>query len=217
MRQDKESALALRKRGYSYNFINKKLNVPISTLSDWFSSIRWSQVIKRDLTQRAFEKVYPQLRAMSKARSLMWEKWRERARKEAAIDFKKLSLDPLFISGVMIYWGEGDKIPKNPVRVSNVDPRLLHMFVKFLREKCGLPEGKIKAHLILYPDLTEGECKKYWSTRINVRPQLFNKTQFIKGRHKTRRLNRGICCVEITSRQLKEKILVWIDLFSKQW
>ena len=215
MRQDKESAFALRKRGYSYNFIHKKLNLPISTLSDWFSSIRWSQVIKRGLTRRAFEKVYPQLRAMSKARSIMWEKWRERARKEAATDFKKLSLDPLFISGVMIYWGEGDKNPKNPVRISNTDPRMLKIFVKFLTICCRVSKDKIKGYVIIYPDLKEETCRVYWSQKMDISISNFYKTQHIIGRHKTKRLGYGIGVVSVGSRQIKEKILKWIELYSK--
>lgn len=210
MRSDREKVFALRRRGWSYNLIHKKLGVPRSTLSNWLSEIPWSKTIRRDLTRKAFLKVYPQLQAMNRARVLKWEKWREEARQEAEKDFIAFSQGRLFITGIVIYWGEGDKNPRNPVRVSNTDPHMLNVFVKFLRTSCGLPENKVKAHLILYPDLDEVACKKYWSSLIGIGQTFFYKTQVIQGRHKTRRLGHGICVVEVSSRQLKEKILVWI-------
>lgn len=211
----KKRAFALRRRGYSYNLISKKLSISKGTLSEWFSKLTWSETLKRDLTKKAFLKVYPQLRAMSEARSRMWKKWREEARYEAKNEFKKHEADPLFVAGVMLYWGEGDRNPQNPVRLSNVDYRLLRLFVKFIRKYTNLPKEKIKAHIILYPDLDEIECMKYWSEGIGIAPEYFNKTQHIKGHHKTRRLGHGIGAVEIGSRQLKEKILQWIELCAK--
>ncbi|MDP3772160.1 MAG: hypothetical protein Q8Q94_02160 [bacterium] len=148
---------------------------------------------------------------MNQARTLKWEEWRQETRREAERDFSLLSQNQLFIAGVVIYWGEGDKNPKNPVRVSNTDPHMLNIFVKFLKTTCKLPEDRIRAHLILYPDLDDSLCKKYWSSLIGINQNLFYKTQVIQGRHETRRLGHGICSVEVSSRQLKEKILVWIN------
>ena len=215
MRTDKDHAFALRKRGLSYNAINRKLGVPLGTLSDWFSVISWSQKIQKNLTQKAFLKVYPQLQAMNQARALKWEKWREEARQQARKEFASLIKNRLFIAGIVIYWGEGDRIPKNPIRVSNTDPRMLRIFVDFLKIICELPESKIKAHLILYPDLDETSCKEYWSSLIGVKKIFFNKTQVIQGRHKTKRSCYGICAVEVASRQFKEKMLVWINNFAQ--
>ena len=42
----------------------------------------------------------------------------------------------------------------------------------------------------------------------------FVKPYFIKGREKKKRVNYGICSVQVYSRELKEKILEWIDLYS---
>ncbi len=151
---------------------------------------------------------------MARARAVMWAKWRAEARKEATGEFKKLASDPLFIAGVMLYWGEGDKNPVNPVRISNTDSRLVRIFVEFLQKSCGLPKEKVKANLILYPDLNEQMSKKYWSSTTTIPEESFTKTQFIKGRHKTKRLSYGICVVSVSSRQLKEKVLTWIESFA---
>ncbi|MEK7148973.1 MAG: hypothetical protein AAB796_01045, partial [Patescibacteria group bacterium] len=109
---------------------------------------------------------------------------------------------------------EGDKNPKNPVRVTNTDPHMLRIFREFLKQICKLPDEKIKAHLTLYPDLREHVCKKFWASLIGIKLGYFNKTQYIQGRHKTKRLHSGICTITVSSRQLKEKMLVWIRNFS---
>lgn len=214
MRNDKEIALGLRRGGLSYYEISKTLGVPKSTLSGWFSRIDWSVELKKKLTKQAFEKSYPAFHAMREANSLRWRKWRESARKEAEFQFFPLSNNPLFIAGVMIYWGEGDKIPKNPIRVSNTDPQMLAIFRRFLINVCGVPSDRIKASLIIYPDLSDEICRDFWVTHTGVPSTQFYKTQTIQGKHKTKRSPYGICVIQTSTRQLKEKILVWIEKFA---
>lgn len=213
MRKDYENALKLRRVGYSYNFINAKLGVPKSTLSEWFSDKPWSSQIKEKLAREAFRRVFPKFQKMVLMNKRKWDLWRKKAREEAAREFKKYRNDILFCKGVMLYWGEGDRNPKNPVRVSNVDPLLLRIFVEFLKKYGQLSTRKIKAHLILYPDLEENFCKRYWSGKIKISTTYFNKTQHIIGKSK-RRLPYGIGVVSVSSGQLKEKILTWIKLYA---
>ena len=215
MRTDKWQAIILRRSGHSYNSISRKLGISKSTLSDWFAPLPWSRRLGAQLTRRAFEVVRPQLQIMADANKKRWLRWRLDAREEAKRAFRKYRNETLFCSGVMIYWGEGDRKPKNPVRVSNVDPNLLRIFVKFLKRYGGISSPKIKAHMILYPDLDEATCRAYWSRHIGVAPQNFYRTQRIIGRHKTARLGYGIGAIAVSSRQLKEKILEWIELYSR--
>jgi len=215
MRSDKSVAFELRRSGKSYNEIKSRLNLSKATLSDWFSELDWSIDIKRTLTDKAFEKVRPKFTKMVEFNRRRWKRWRENARKEAKNDFSRYRNDLLFCAGVMLYWGEGDKNPKNPVRVSNTDPGLLRVFVKFLKHYAKVPSSKIKAFSILYPDLDEKTSNRYWSSKIGLPLKNFYKTQHIQGRHKTRRLGYGIGAVVVSSGQLKEKILQWIELYSR--
>jgi len=218
MRNDKHLAIQLRKRNKSYNKISEELSIPKSTLTDWFSDIKWSQKIKKELARRANYIAKKRLRLINKGRRKMWEAWREEARQQARNDFPKLKKDPLFIAGLMLYWGEGDsKIENSQVRLSNTNPDLIRLFSLFLQQICEVPIQKIKAALILYPDLEEKACISFWSTKSLIPIYQFSKTQFIKGKHPTKKLNYGICMIHLTSRQLKEKIFIWINLFQKQF
>jgi hypothetical protein len=79
----------------------------------------------------------------------------------------------------------------------------------------NVPKENLRATLILYPDLSEERCINFWARIIGIPKSQFYKTQFIKGRHPTKRLAHGICMIMCGNRQLKEKIMVWIDLLSK--
>ncbi len=150
------------------------------------------------------------------AASKRWEAWRAMARKEAVRQFPVLVHNPLFVAGITMYWGEGDSKIKNPLRLSNTDPRMIRLYVHFLRSVLGVQKQRIRLALILYPDLDDVECKKFWSETAGLSALCFVKTQYIRGYHPTKRLKYGVCVVVVSSRQLKEKVSVWIDLLSKK-
>lgn len=134
----------------------------------------------------------------------------------AAKEFPKLKNNALFLSGIMLYWAEGDNNLKNGnVRLTNTDPRMIRIFVKFAIKICKIFKKDIRIALILYPDLNERGCMDFWSKYLRIPIAQFYKTQYIKGKHPTKRLQRGICMVRIGATGLKEKVLVWIDLFAK--
>ncbi|OIO45649.1 MAG: hypothetical protein AUJ24_00230 [Parcubacteria group bacterium CG1_02_36_42] len=214
MRNDKHLAIKLRRKGKSYNKISKELDIPKSTLSDWFSNFRWSQKIKKELERKANYIARKRLRLICKARREYWEKWREEFRKEACKEFPLLLKDPLFITGINLYWAEGDsKLKNGRVELVNTDPRMIALFVKFLRKIVRVPDDKIFAWLTIYPDLSENRCRSFWSRNIGLAPKSFHKTQVIYGRHPTKKVEYGMCSVQVNSRGLKEKIFTWIDLF----
>ena len=214
-RKDKSLAIELRKQRKSYNEISKLLNIPKSTLAEWFKESYFSKTIKIELTKIAQEKSTERMRLISKAKTIYWKNWREAARQEAKREFKNFINDQLFIAGTMLYWAEGDSKLKNPLRLTNTDHRMISLYLKFLIRTLNFPKEKIRATLILYPDLSEENCLNFWSKITELPQSQFYKTQFIKGKHPTRRLTNGICMIIINSRQLKEKFIVWIDLLSK--
>ncbi len=215
MRQ-KERAMVLRKKfKKSYNEIAKELNVAKSTLSEWFKNDKESALIKKQLSDKTSERVARRIAAMVAGNQIRWEAWREAARVEARKEFMLLKKQRLFVAGVMLYWGEGDSKQGNPFRFTNTNAKMMALFVRFLIAILKVPRENLRVTMILYPDLYEEECKKYWSTSIKVPREQFYKTQYIKGRsHPTKRLAHGICMIMCGGRQLKEKMFVWIDLLS---
>ena len=217
MRNDKHIAIKLRKQGKSYNKISRELGIPKSTLSEWFSGKNWSQNIKEELVRKALYIAKKRLRAINKERRGKWAEWHRQCQKQAQKEFPRLKKNPLFLAGLIIYWGEGDsKMENSIVRLSNISPEMIKIFSLFLKNICRVPQDKIKATLILYPDLKENQCKEFWIKASGISENQFYKTQFIKGRHPTRRLSYGICNVYVASRELKEKIFTWLKLYQQE-
>lgn len=214
MRNDRHLAIKLRKQNKSYNKISKELNIPKSTLTYWFKQEDWSEEIKRELTRKALYVAKKRLRLINKSRREKWNEWHRECREKAREQFPILNKHPLFLAGLMLYWGEGDsKLENSLVRLSNTDPGMIKIFCLFLKESCLVPKDRIKAELILYPDLNEKYCKNFWSQVSGIPLNQFIKSQFIQGRHPTKRLSHGICIIYVTSRELKEKIFTWLKLY----
>ncbi len=214
MRKDKEQAISLRRDGKSYNQIASELGVPKSTLSDWFRNQNWSNDLSKKLSERAKKSHIVRIQRLNKIRGDNLKQLYEQARKEAIEEFDLLKYHPLFISGLMIYWGEGNKSSKSNCCVANTEPLMIKLFLSFLKNICGFEGPKMKAWLLLYPDLDEDKCKEYWINNAGLKPEDFNKSMVILGKHKTRRLSYGVCSVGVSSAYLKCKIMKWIEMLA---
>jgi hypothetical protein len=216
MRIDKSRAIKLRKSGKSYREIRAELGIPASTLSDWFSGEKWSETLKNYLTKKNIKRSSITIRALNNVRGNHLKELYEEAKIEALAELDFLKNHPLFVAGVMLYWGEGDKASKNGFRVSNSDPELIKLYLLFLRRICGAELARIRASLILYPDLDQKTCENYWSKKIGLSLDNFTKSIYIKGRRPTKKLQYGVCTISFSSRFLKEKMLIWISALPKE-
>lgn len=218
MRKDKIKAFQLRKQGKSYNEINEILGISKSTLSAWFKGERWSFVIKNEIIKKTKIRNIDRMKKMNLARKDRLNILYKEARAEAKNEFKLFKKDPLFISGIMLYLGEGDKSRNSGiVRISNVDFPIIKIFFIFLIKFCKIDKDKIKFWLLLYSDNDEKECKVKWNKETGIPLNNFYKTQVIKGRHKTKRLIYGVGNIIISNKRLKEKILEWIRLSEEEF
>ncbi len=83
------------------------------------------------------------IRELDRIRGLNLTRVYEEARSEARQEFEQLKYHPLFIAGLMLYWGEGDMRSRSQVRLINTDPEMIPLFVFFLRHVCLIPEKKL--------------------------------------------------------------------------
>lgn len=216
MRKDKETAVNLRRAGKSYNEIHQMLCIPRSTLSDWFTKKEWSEEVRKRLTTSAKEGSAVRLVGLNKTRGQRLAQAYEAAREEARKEFELLKYDPVFISGIMLYWGEGTKNPKVGAIVTNSDAKMIKFYVQFLIRSCRIPIEKIKAYVLIYPDLEEKTIRAYWSKVSGLPWENFTKSVVIEGRHATRRLGWGVCTVTVSSTYFKQKVLEWVKLLPEE-
>lgn len=217
MRNDRHLAEALRRQGRSYNAITFELGIPKSTIHSWFRGYTWSTKVRDDLVEKNQALSTKRLRALARAQKVKWEQWREEYRNEARERFASLMRNPLFIAGIMLYWGEGDNKSRSSVRLANTDPRMIKLFFRFLKQCCGIPPARIRVDLFLYPDLSPASTRRFWSGYLGVPEEQFSKPQIIRSRnfhglHPSKRLQHGVCTVRVNSGGLKEQMRVWQDM-----
>ena len=113
----------------------------------------------------------------------------------------------LFIAGLMLYLGEGAKT-RNTVDFANSDPRLLKIFIKFLREICGVDETKMRFYLYCFSNQDSEYLKNFWKGELKVSINQFTKP-YIKenATTKTRIIAYGVLHIRYNDKRLLEKIL----------
>lgn len=211
----KSKAFNLRKLGKSYNFITKELGISKSTLSYWFQYIDWSKDIRNKNAKEIEKESANRMVFLNKAKKKLSVQKHEKMKKEAVEEFEKYKNDPIFIAGLMLYLGEGDKSTNTGhLRMGNIDPMVLKIFIKFLIRFCGIKSEIIKFWLLCYPDHNIENCLNWWSNTIGIKQNQFYKTQVIQGRHKEKKLLYGVGNITITSVFLKTKVLKWIEIMS---
>ncbi len=217
MRKDRSKAETLRRSGKSYKAISATLGISTATLSGWFKDLPWSIEIRDKLAAKE-SLAYPEkLKLMVAAIKNKYALLHEAYRQEAILEFPLLKNDPLFIAGLMLYWGEGDKnVSNSQIDLSNSDPGMIRTFYIFLVNSMKIPKEKIKISLILYPDLIDSVQKNFWSKAAGIPLSQFGKSSIIKGRHPTRRLSYGVGMIRVGGRKYKEKLLKWIELFMNE-
>jgi hypothetical protein len=218
IKEEKINAFEFRKKGKSYGEISRSLGINKSTLSGWFKDVDWSQDIKKQLVEKSKEISRRRLVHLNDLKKKKWSAYYIKAEREAASEFEKIKEDRLFIAGMALYWGEGDKSFKNGiVRISNIDEKMLKLFNDFLQKTCKVEKEKIRAGILLYPDLDSEERLNFWSKSIRISKERFFKSTVIQGRHKTKKTGNGVCIVSVSDKYLKKKVLTWLELFIKEF
>jgi hypothetical protein len=214
MRKDKEKAIELRHQGKSYKQICKELGTAKSTLAEWFKNEMWSQEIKARLSVQVSLKNPKNLELLAQANRERWESKYKEYRTIAVKEFQKHKKNPLFLTGIMLYWGKGEKQQKsNVVKLSNSEPEMIKIFNLFLIKVLKISPDRISAWLLLYPDLVDSIQKNLWSKATGLSLNQFKKSIYIKGKHPKKRLSYGVCTIFLNNRALKEKILKWLELY----
>ena len=162
----------------------------------------------------AYNKQYAKIR--SQEASQRKEKWKEEAYKKILQELGTLSRRDLMLLSVAIYWAEGYTRSENIVRVSNSDPLIIHLMIRFFQEVCGVPKEKIRATIHLYPQIDTKKAIKYWSRITGLPSKQFTKPQIQISRSSKRkrdphRLPYGTLHLNISSTELTWKIKGWIQ------
>lgn len=70
----------------------------------------------------------------------------------------------------MLYWGEGGK---KVCDITNTDPKLIQLYLKFLYDVLGIVPDNIKFSIRTFTGMQPEVCLKYWSDNLNISESKF--------------------------------------------
>lgn len=95
----------------------------------------------------------------------------------------------LRLAGALLYACEGTKLRKDSrykntfiysIEFTNSNPKIVSLFLRFMRKELKIDPAKIKGQLFLYPDLDVARVKKIWSNNTNIPTTQFQKIIMLK-------------------------------------
>lgn len=176
---DKEKAIKLRLKGQSYSQIKNKINVSKSSLSGWLANYPLSSERIKELRDRNPRRIESYINTMNKKRDAKFMA----ALDKSSRDIGSITDRDLFMAGFFLYWAEGGKTYSSSVCLSNTDPAMLKVFIKWLN-LLGVSKDKLRIKLHLYKDMNVQKEIIFWSEQLGV-----EKTQFTRSYIKDSRLS----------------------------
>ncbi len=209
---EKNKARDLRTKGYSINAIATELGVAKASVSVWVRDIVLTEKQKKKLSENGRSIASIEKRRLSR---LAHEQRKvTEVKNTAKKDFDSISLGDLKLIGTILYWGEGSKTNRGVASITNSDPVMILLVMRFFREVCLVPEKKFRAHIHTFTDAHIEKTEAYWSLLTGIPRNQFYKT-YIKqskatlGKRKT--LPYGTIEIAVCDTRLFHTIMGWIE------
>lgn len=148
----RESIRSLRRDGMSINAIAMQEGLASSTVYIWVRDIELTAAQREAITHRRAVTAGDRFAAAMQARRDQW-------RTEARAEWAHLRTDPLFLLGVGMYWGEGDKTQRR-LAITNAEPNFIRTWLRWCSTYISSPQFVL--HVLIYPDLDQARVKEFW-------------------------------------------------------
>lgn len=171
-------ACELRREGRSVKEIAGLLNVSRASASIWIRDIELTEAQRNFLRERQIASGH---RGRMIGAEMNREKKRERirsAQQQAISDIGDFSPSSLFFTGLGLYWGEGSKAGKGNAMISNSDPRVILVSIRWFTECLGVERSRFRPRIAinhLHKDRVD-IVEEFWSKTLNLPLEQFSKT-----------------------------------------
>lgn len=122
--------------------------------------------------------------------------------------------------GITLYWGEGFKAKSaNLVDFANSDAQMIKVFLRFLREVCGIKEERLRIYLYCYTNQKPLDLIKFWSKICQVSPRQFSQPYIRQDylESKQSKMPHGMIHVRYGDKKLLKQILEWIEDYKREF
>lgn len=211
---EKQRAIELRKKGYSYKDIMREIPVAKSSVSLWLKDTPLTESEKHFLKKRKDSNI-----TMGRIRSATANR-QNKINKDnlllqtAKLEFEKYKLDPLFHTGISLYWAEGAK-RNSMFHFMNSDSEMIEMVILWLDKFTEYKREDFGFRLYIHHPFIRDNWEVWWQKQLRADSSQFKKT-IIKpsGLGVKKRPNyKGCIRLEVPrSTHLLTKMKFWINM-----
>lgn len=211
--KEKEAALKLRKKGWSYKQIQKRVRVSKNTLSRWCSEI----VLTEDQVEKLLGR---KLRGAERGRlAAAISKKEKRSNEEKALlslgekEVGTMSDREKFIAGIALYAGEGGK---RTMEFANSNSKIIRFMMDWFRRFCNVPERKFRGVIWIHDNLDPEKAKVFWSKLTKIPVSQFYKPYIATNKKDSNKIRKnihtnGVFSVKVFDTKTHRKILGWMS------
>lgn len=212
-------AIDLRKKGFSYDEIKNKLNIPKSTVAHWVRGVK----LDEDQTQKLKNNKLETARKNSKKRASKILEQVEEIRMTSIKSINQISKRELWLMGITLYWrqkslGKKEDNFQKGVWFSSADPSIMNLFLRWLKDVGGVTDDELYLDIFMSKDKKRYRDKivGYWSRAINLSRDNFKHIYYqnakgVKGKF-------GFLRVRVrASSMLARQIAGWIEGIKKYY
>lgn len=208
----KPEAIRMRKEGFNFLEIAKKLDVSKSTVANWCNEIGMSKQLMIRLEERSHDaRMRGRMAGATANREARNQRVNEAREWAKRVIGSRLSERDSLCLGIGLYWGEGTKGRK--LNFSNSNPAILMFIMKWF-ELFGVAPTDFQVRIFINESHRDrySKVKKFWTETLRVPPQQFYDPTYTKTPHKKVYENResyyGVVALRIRkSANLQNKIL----------
>ncbi len=161
---EQQRARELRAQAWTLQEIAVELGVSKSSVSLWVRDV--------EFTPRPRNRGHPSMKPHPLHVARLADI--ERCRVEGAARIGQLSDREFVVLGLALYAGEGSKT-RGDVYFANSDPRMIWMFVTWLRRFFVVDEARLRVKLYLHEGLDLAAAIGFWSQLTSIPPSQFGK------------------------------------------
>lgn len=214
----RRKALELRlKKELSYGEIKKQLGVSKSTLNYWLKDFPLTDKRILELQRLGWQKGGA---ARERFRNTMRKKREEKERQiydKYSTRFSKISKEALFVAGLMLYQGEGNKRDPYRIVLSNTDSKLIVFFIKWLGQFWGVVKKHLKIQLHLYDNMDIPKEINFWKSESKLLNSQFYKSIIRKMKKNSfsykESFRHGTCQISFSGGEKKRELMMAIKAF----
>ncbi len=212
----KREVTKLRKQGKSYSDIRKIIKVSKGSLSLWLKDVPLTDSQKNALKDRRKRAVETYRKTMSLKRL--------RRNSEYYINqiakWIPLSDREVFVAGLFLYLGEGNKVSRSSIGITNTDPSVVKFALYWIINSLKVPRDKIRIQLHLYNDMDIEKEINFWLDQLKMKRSCIVKP-YIKKSFRTsldqKGYGHGTCGLFVHNTVIKENVLMAIRAITDKY